>query len=523
MSDPPYKGIPEDEAGPQFDRLQAGLALQWKLIGGRSSHEFQELVVVPSVSLELQVPPSVLQMYEERMLFLLLLLRKPGVHITYLTSMPVRAEIVDYYLGLLPGVIHAHARRRLRLMAVQDATDRPLTRKILDRPRLIDRVRRRLLKPEATHLVPYTTSVLERDLAIRLGIPMFGADPRVAHLGSKSGGRRIFRDEGVAVPLGAEDLATVEECVEALASLRRERPDLERAVVKLNDGVSGEGNAEVDLTGLPQSGSSGETAALRERFESMRFDLPTMTLERFMEEMADRRGVVEERLRGDEIRSPSAQARITPLGEVQILSTHDQLLGGASGQSYLGARFPADPAYSARIAADTGKVGERLAREGVVGRFAVDFVAVKNDAGDWNCSAIEINLRKGGTTAPYLILEYLVRGEYDWQQSHYVAPDGDHKYYVGDDHVEIPALKGMYLEDIFDVVVRADLHYDHARQTGVVFHMMSAVTEQGRMGLTAIADSPEAAEDLWRRTCELLQQEAERPIGADAARTTWSR
>jgi hypothetical protein len=31
---------------------------------------------------------------------------------------------------------------------------------------------------------------------------------------------------------------------------------------------------------------------------------------------------------------------VTPTGEVEIVSTHDQLLGGPSGQSYLGCRFP---------------------------------------------------------------------------------------------------------------------------------------------------------------------------------------
>jgi len=47
------------------------------------------------------------------------------------------------------------------------------------------------------------------------------------------------------------------------------------------------------------------------------------------------------------------QLRITPLGAVDLLSTHDQLLGGPSGQSYLGCVFPADTGYAALI---TGKL-----------------------------------------------------------------------------------------------------------------------------------------------------------------------
>ena len=63
-----------------------------------------------------------------------------------------------------------------------------------------------------------------------------------------------------------------------------------------------------------------------------------------------RGGIVEERVGvgAKEVRSPSVQLRITPLGKVELLSTHDQMLGGPSGQSYLGCIFPADPAYASR-------------------------------------------------------------------------------------------------------------------------------------------------------------------------------
>ena len=69
---------------------------------------------------------------------------------------------------------------------------------------------------------------------------------------------------------------------------------------------------------------------------------------------------------------------MAPLGEVEILSTRDQLLGGPSGQTYLGCRFPADFTYARLITIEAAKVGKRLARERVLGRFAVDFVVVRH-------------------------------------------------------------------------------------------------------------------------------------------------
>ncbi len=46
---------------------------------------------------------SISQSYEERFLFLLMLLRQPRLRMVYVTSLPIAPEIVEYYLALLPG------------------------------------------------------------------------------------------------------------------------------------------------------------------------------------------------------------------------------------------------------------------------------------------------------------------------------------------------------------------------------------------------------------------------------------
>ena len=102
----------------------------------------------------------------------------------------------------------------------------------------------------------------------------------------------------------------------------------------------------------------------------MQFDEPSTSLEAYVAKLAERGGIVEERITGVEVRSPSVQLRVTPTGDVELLSTHDQLLGGPSGQSYLGCVFPADFGYARVISAHAAMIGARLAREGVLGRFA---------------------------------------------------------------------------------------------------------------------------------------------------------
>ena len=499
----------------EFDELQRKLVPLWHSIQTMTQDE-QTIVVVPSMTLDDPGwPSSVLQAYEERFLFLLLLLRQPRARLVYVTSTAINPSVIDYYLDLLPGVIPSHARRRLFLVSPLDGSGRPLSEKLLERPRLLARIRELVVNSDRAHLVPFNTTELERDLALALGIPMYGADPKFFHYGTKTGCRQLFAELGVRHPLGMENLGGVGDVVEALGRLRAERPETAHAIVKLNDGVSGEGNASVDLRGLPAPGSDGEPAAIEERARGMAFELDSVRFDSYTEALAERGGIVEERIAGEEVRSPSVQMRVTPLGRLEVLSTHDQLLGGPSGQSYLGCRFPADPAYAAAITQEAVKVGERLAEEGVIGRFAVDFVAVRS-GGAWEPYAIELNLRKGGTTHPFLTLQFLTDGVYDPETGVFTAPSGQEKHFVASDHVESPLYRQLTPDDLFDIVVRRGLHFDQSRQVGVVFHMMAALSEHGRLGLTAVGESAEEAQKMYERAVAILDEEAEMAMTHEA-------
>jgi hypothetical protein len=293
--------------------------------------------------------------------------------------------------------------------------------------------------------------------------------------------------------------------------MRAQRPAMRSAIVKLNEGVSGRGNATVDLSDLPAPGDGGERAELRRRLEAMAFEQDDITLPGYLGQLARDGGIVEERVIGAEIRSPSVQLRVTPLGDVELLSTHDQLLGGPTGQKYLGCRFPADFGYARAITREAAKIGAALAGEGVLGRFAVDFVVVRDREGGWTPYAIELNLRKGGTTHPFLTLQFLTDGRYDPVTALFMAPSGREKHLVATDHLESEVLRGLTVDDLFDVVVRHKLHFDQARQTGVVFHMMGALTELGRVGLTAVGDTPDQADATYRRAERVLLEAAGPP------------
>ncbi|MGH2675308.1 MAG: peptide ligase PGM1-related protein, partial [Actinomycetota bacterium] len=245
-----------DDRQARFEELQSKLVPLWESIRALNQDE-QTIVVAPSITLDSEgLSGSMMQAYEERFLFLLLLLRQPKARLVYVTSQMILPSIIDYYLDLLPGVISTHARRRLFLPSPLDGSPGPLSQKLLARPRLLERIRALIPDPDRAHLVPYNTTELERDIAVALGIPMYGADPKHFHLGTKSGCRQLFAEEGLPHPLGFEDLRTSADVVEALSRMREAKPDVRHALVKLNEGVSGEGNALVDLEGLPPPGGT---------------------------------------------------------------------------------------------------------------------------------------------------------------------------------------------------------------------------------------------------------------------------
>lgn len=486
-----------------FDRLQAKLVPLWSSLDHLNKDE-QTIVVVPSADLDVALTASHLQAYEERFLFMLFLLRQPRARLIFVTGQEISPEIVNYFLDLLPGVIQSNARKRLFFVSPMEARWASLSRKLLARPHLIEEIRSLIPDRNRAHLVPFMTSWDDRELAMRIGIPMYGADPAHMELGTKSSGRRIFAEAGVAHPPGVEGLHSRDEVRSAIIDLAGKDPEVSRVIIKLNEGVSGFGNATVDLRSM----SEVTPESVDEAMDYLAIDSAIGDVTAYFEHLEREGGVVEAMVSGANVRSPSVQLRITPLGVVELLSTHDQILGGDSGQIFLGSRFPADLSYAAQISESAARVGEILAGRGVIGRFALDYVVVERPDGGWDEYAIEVNLRKGGTTHPFLTLQFLSDGHYDDKRAVFVAPDGKEKYYVASDHLAIDGLQVFRPQDLLDLALLHDFHFDQTRQTGVVFHMLSAMPTHGFVGVTCIENSRAEAEALYQRVTEFLTEQA---------------
>ena len=154
-----------------------------------------------------------------------------------------------------------------------------------------------------------------------------------------------------------------------------------------------------------------------------------------------------------------------------------------------------------------GKViAEALKREGVIGRLSIDFISVKEND-NWKHYAIEINLRKGGTTHPFLMLQFLTNGHYDEASGLFETPNKQHRYYFATDNLQSDAYKGLTPRDLIEMAMFHGLHFDGHTQKGVMFHMIGALSQYGKIGVVCIGASPEEAYSLYRKTIEVFDAE----------------
>ena len=144
-----------------FRELQAQLLPEWGREHDGNGVDF-DLLMLPSLSVDraqLELITGA-HNYEERQLFSLVRLRDPGVRIIYVTSKLLPELVVDAVLELMPGVPTSHARRRLHLFDTDDASNRPLSAKLLERPALLGRIRD-LLRPGRSFIACYVVTELE--------------------------------------------------------------------------------------------------------------------------------------------------------------------------------------------------------------------------------------------------------------------------------------------------------------------------------------------------------------------------
>lgn len=461
-----------EDAEARFAALQARLT---PLLAGPAVAE-RPVVVVPSYSLDaelLAAHATQLPVLEERFLFALFLLRARRFRVLFVTRSPLPDGVLEYYLGLMPGVATGG---RLEIVVTGDERPRPLACTLLERPDLVERIRAWVGDTEPAAMIVFSAREPERDLALALDVSLYAPDHRFVRYGLKTGGRRLFAEAGVAHPRGVEGVRTAADVAAAM-----ERIGANAVVVKHDDSVYGEGNVILRGDADPRT-------------------LPAA----YLRTLAAQGGIVEELVEGEEVRSPSVQMRIIPHERPAIISTHDQILGGAGGQQFVGCRFPADPAYAGLVSREAEKVARHLQERGVIGRFGVDFVVARRGE-EWEPYAVEINLREGGTSHPIGSLWLLTDGQYD-PSTGFTIPGGGTRSYVAADMVGDAGWAGLPVRTATAAVRAAGLEWDPERRKGAVLHMLRGLQVDGRISITAVGESAAEADAIYAGTLDAISR-----------------
>ena len=272
-----------------FAELQAQFRSIWPTVTLRSIGDVERTVVVVH-SISFDVPDQLIPVfpaYEERFLCLVLsLLRAPKSRVIYVTSQPIHPRVVDYYFSLVPELDTPEARSRFEAVSLVDGRNEPLSRKLLARPGALERIRRLIGEPEVGMIIPFCMTEDEVGVAEALQLPIYGCDPALNWLGSKTGSRKVFVEEDVPHPIGF-DIRGTDDLAGALEELRARSHAARSAVLKLDLGVSGLGNALLDLDAAATRPARGDRAGGRGPID----------VEQYLALLDEQGGIVEERSR----------------------------------------------------------------------------------------------------------------------------------------------------------------------------------------------------------------------------------
>src|SRR5258705_413234 len=83
---------------------------------------------------------------------------------------------------------------------------------------------------DLAHIATFNVTDFEKQLALKLDIPIFGCNSDLWYLGTKSGCRELFKKLEIRLPAGFENLKEEKEIAEALAKLKTANPSMKKAV-----------------------------------------------------------------------------------------------------------------------------------------------------------------------------------------------------------------------------------------------------------------------------------------------------
>jgi hypothetical protein len=221
-----------------------------------------------------------------------------------------------------------------------------------------DFIRSCSLLPKQTCLSVYRGTASEFLLGDKLRLKVHACAPDFLNFGSKSGSRSCFLDLQIPHPEGtyvAEK--NLNQLIQEILQVCRKHPQAQKGIIKLDEGFAGKGNAVIDLSQLSHFLTTHELNQLsvdsaialqhiKQALETAEFMSKKEDWQSFSQQIKSIGAIFElfvtpvDTLENSEnktkMTSPSVQVCIDDHGNVDILSSHEQIL---QGQFYVGKCF----------------------------------------------------------------------------------------------------------------------------------------------------------------------------------------
>jgi hypothetical protein len=475
-----------------------------------SQGEDVTLVCLPSLTFEAEHIKDILGIshYEVRCLWEVLNASKEHVKVIFISSRPISDFILDDMLSNLPNP--KMARERVQILSVDpDNTLEgiPLVEKALKNEAALNKLKARLHN-ELAVLRCFVTTPKEKDFAQKLGVPLWGMDPTLNFYHSKSGNHALFEQADIPRADHEREIKSLRSLKTAIKKLWSRWPDAKRFMFKFDHGVSGNGLAlmsfEMNYNDFFDLSIGEKNQYLDQLIHTLEFKGKKLSKKDFVSQIS--RGAVLERFfEGEKKTSPSGQAVIHPDGNVELLSTHEQILAPC-GVTYLGCKFPANSQSRREVENYTLEVAKTLSFNGVIGPVSVDFLVVEEKRKEPSIYAIEINIRQGGTTHPFQSAKNILAAQYNQETGSLEDPEGDHRIYASYDNLVLNGKNGRDIHVLRRLMQEHGLAYNKQTKSGFIFHMMSALEEFGKCGYTLIARDQRQRISLERKLFKVLQE-----------------
>lgn len=462
--------------------------------------------------------------FEEKFLFFLFLLCFSNTKIIYVVSQALPEYIIDYYLKIITDnpIKIKNMRQRLVMINLKNRSEVPVAYKLLSQPDKIDEIKSHIADCKTTCIRCYNSTDYENQIAVKLGIPLYGIDSKLNYFGTKSGSIYTFKKNNIPMIDGFSDLKNQQDIIKAIAKLILKYPRQQKLIIKIEDFPAGEGNVIFDIAKLRKitDGDLNKTSKIAncvkkylhqcsqqgEQPSGKKFSYYFPAAKDYFCQFDKTGGIVELYIDAKEKYSPSCQIRILPNKKITILSTHEQVLTGKYKTEYIGCSFPAREMYRKAIADYSYKIAKYLAKKGVIGRFGVDFLTYRSNKNEkLKLAANEINLRKGSTTHPYELAR-LATGAHYSRKTGLLCAGKTNIYYYATDYIANIKWKGKNAKDLIDLLEKHHLSFNRNTKKGVIIHLFGTLKNNGRFGATFIGSSKTGVDRLYKKTIKILDR-----------------